>query len=309
MDPIKDIDMPGEEPGAAEFEDSFSVEDFLRQLEERERDLHISADMEVEIDESPLDEIPAFLLQDLAEVGVRAVEPHVAPGLSEKEAEVERLESRVQVLQTEVSRKEVARVELAEMLRRRQTDFDNFKKRVERDREEQQMASVAGLVRGLLPVIDNLDRALDFAGPVVSGRSEEFKQFFEGISLVKKEMLDVMQSLGVEAVPAVGEVFDPSVHDAVAVEESGVYPPNTVSTEMRRGYRLGDLVIRAAMVKVASAPVQPVAQVETVPSVAPATFSETQVLGGPAPAPPESFDESMDEDILDLGLDDSRGGF
>ena len=309
MDPIKDIDMPGEEPGAADFEDSFSVEDFLRQLEEKERDLHISADMEVEIDESPLDEIPAFLLQDLAEVGVRAVEPHVAPGLSQKEAEIDRLESRVQVLQNEVSRKEAARVELAEMLRRRQTDFDNFKKRVERDREEQQTANVAALVKGLLPVLDNLDRALEFAEPIVPGRSVEFKQFYEGISLVKKQMFDSLQALGLEAVASVGEAFDPIVHDAVAVEESSAHAPNTVSTEMRRGYRLGDIVIRPAMVKVASAPAEPVAQVEAVAPVVPAPSHETQVLGGQAPAPPESFDEFGDDDILDLGMDDSRGGF
>lgn len=296
MDPLEEPNMLGDEPGGADFSDSFSVEDFLRQLEERERDLHISSDLDIEIEESTFEEIPQFLLADLADSGVRAVEPHVPEGLREREAEVQRLETKVSVLQSEISRKESARVELAEMLRRRQTDFDNFKKRIDRDRDEQQLSNVAGLVKGLLPVLDNLDRALAFAEPVVPGRSPEFRQFYEGISLVSRQMLDALGALGVEAIPAVGEIFDPKVHEAVAVEASDSFPPNVVMDEMIRGYRLGDLVIRAAMVKVAQGSPEP-------PSSAVSPIGAEDPMSGDVP------DDSSEDDILDLGMGPNGTGF
>lgn len=282
MDSINDIDTPGPGPGGADGSDPFSVEDFLRELEEKERDLHISADMDIEIEEDPFDRVPDFLVKDLAVSAAAPIEVHVDEGASEREAELARLETRVSVLQSEITRKESARVELAEMLRRRQTDFENFKKRVERDREEQQAADIAALVKGLLPVLDNLGSALEFARPVARERSEEFRQFHEGISLVNRQMLDALSALGVEAVPGVGSAFDPSVHEAVEIEEDSPHQPNTVTFEMRRGYRLGDLVIRAAMVRVSSA---------------------RQEADAPA------ADDYGDEDILDLGSDDSSTVF
>jgi molecular chaperone GrpE len=279
MDQLKDATWPGDEPGGTGHPDSFSVDDFLRELEAKERDLHISSDLDIEIEESVFDAIPDFLAADLAASQVRAIEPSFSEDLREREAEVRELESKVSVLQSEISAKESARVELVEMLRRRQTDFDNFKRRVERDRDEQQAGSVAALVKGLLPVLDNLGRALQFAEPVVPGRSPEFRQFYEGIELVSRQMLDTVGALGVEVIPAVGEVFDPTVHEAVAVETGTEFPANTVIEEMIRGYRLGDLVIRASMVKVAGAPAE-----ETV---------WTEVADSPEEAP--------DDDILDLG--------
>ena len=138
-------------------------------------------------------------------------------------------------------------------MRRRQLDFDNYKKRVERDRSETFTGQISNLVKQMLPVLDNLNRALDFAAQHSEGRSQDFHQFFEGIFLVNQQLNEVLAEMGVQQVVSTGEPFDPHVHEAVATEISAEVPPNTVTGELLRGYRIGDRVIRAAMVKVSTA--------------------------------------------------------
>jgi molecular chaperone GrpE len=104
----------------------------------------------------------------------------------------------------------------------------------------------------LLLIADNFRRALEISAE--TEKSEEFKQFALGIELIRKQLDDVLSSYGVEPVPAVGEVFDPHVHEAIATEKTGEVPPNTILEEIVRGYRLGDKLLRPAMVKVAAAP-------------------------------------------------------
>ncbi len=152
----------------------------------------------------------------------------------------------------ELKRVEAERQDLLDKLSRRSADFDNFRKRTERERSETYSRALAEVVRRLLPVLDNLQRALDAERLVEVKESEEFRHFLQGVELINRQLGGVLESLGVEAVPTVGELFDPHVHEAVATEETDEFEPDTVTQEMQRGYRLGDKLLRPAMVKVAT---------------------------------------------------------
>ena len=160
-------------------------------------------------------------------------------------AELRRVEGELKRLADE-------RRELQDKLARRQADFDNFRKRTERERSETYNRALGEVVRRLFPVLDNLQRALDAERTVEVEESEEFRHFLHGIELINRQFGGVLESLGVEIVPTVGELFDPHVHEAVSTEEASEVEPDTIVQEMQRGYRLGDKLLRPAMVKVAT---------------------------------------------------------
>ena len=141
--------------------------------------------------------------------------------------------------------------ESKDRLARRQADFENLRKRVERERGEIYNRAAADLVAKLLPVLDNLGRALDTEASLEATESDEFRHFLSGVDLICKQLSGVLETLGVKPVPAVGEHFDPHVHEAVVTEETEDYEPETVMQEIVRGYRLGDKLLRPALVKVA----------------------------------------------------------
>lgn len=142
--------------------------------------------------------------------------------------------------------------EARDAVARRQADFDNYRKRIERERGETYNRVVADVARKLLPVIDNLGRALDAERTVEAKESKEFRHFLHGIELINKQLLDVLDSMGIQPIVAVGEPFDPHIHEAVATEASDTFEPDTVTEEITRGYRIGDRLLRPAMVKVAA---------------------------------------------------------
>jgi molecular chaperone GrpE len=155
------------------------------------------------------------------------------------------------------SRAELKRLqsELAEVKdagARRQADFANYRKRVERDRGETHNRIVGEIARTLLPVVDNLTRALEAERSVQNRESKEFRHFLHGIELISKQLNDVLESFGVSAIEAVGKRFDPHIHEAVVTEPSNEYEPDTVIEEIARGYKLGDRLLRPSMVKVAA---------------------------------------------------------
>jgi molecular chaperone GrpE len=152
----------------------------------------------------------------------------------------------------ELKRVEAVHDELQERLARRQADFENYRKRVERDRGETYNRMVGDVVSKLLPVLDNFRRALDAEASVQATESEEFRHFLQGVELIYKQLGDVLEGLGLEPVAAVGHPFDPHVHEAVITETTDDFEPDTVMQELVRGYRLGDKLLRPAMVKVAT---------------------------------------------------------
>ena len=136
-------------------------------------------------------------------------------------------------------------------LRRVAADFDNFRKRVARDAELQTARATEGVVGELLPVLDNLERALD-----ANSQHEEAK-VAEGVKLVHQQLTDVLTRRGLREIAAApGEPFDPHVHEALSHQPSEL-PEGAIADVWQRGYMLGDRVVRAARVVVSSGPPQP----------------------------------------------------
>jgi molecular chaperone GrpE len=133
--------------------------------------------------------------------------------------------------------------DLRDRLTRTLADFDNFRKRAERDRQEQKRYALFDPLREFLTVTDNLDLALSAQGP-----AEDLKR---GVEMIHRQMIELLRRFGVTEVSAVGQPFDPTVHEAVAREESPEVKSPTVAAELRRGYKLHDRLLRPAMVKVA----------------------------------------------------------
>jgi molecular chaperone GrpE len=122
-------------------------------------------------------------------------------------------------------------------------DFDNFRKRSEREKQDFFKYALAGAVRDLLPVLDNFDRALAHA--------EEGDDFHKGVLLIYKQMFDVLQRHGLSVIDKAGVPFDPNIHEAVVREEDASVPDHTVVEVLQKGYFLHDRLLRPAMVKVA----------------------------------------------------------
>lgn len=141
--------------------------------------------------------------------------------------------------------------ELRESLARRQADFENYRKRMERERSETYNRVVADIAGKLLPVLDNLKRALETEASVEASESDEFRHFLSGVDLIYKQLTGVLDALGVKPVLAEGEQFDPHLHEAVVTEPTDDFEPDTVMQEIVRGFTLGDKLIRPALVKVA----------------------------------------------------------
>ncbi len=153
---------------------------------------------------------------------------------------------------SELKRIEAENAELKNQLARRQADFENYRKRVERERNETYNRVVADIATKLLPVSDNLKRALEAESSVEAVESDEFRHFLSGVDLIWRQLNGVLEALGVKPIPSVGEPFDPHVHEAVTTEATDEYEPDTVMQEIVAGYRLGDKLIRPALVKVAT---------------------------------------------------------
>jgi molecular chaperone GrpE len=152
----------------------------------------------------------------------------------------------------ELKRVEAENAELKDRLARRQADFENYRKRVERERSETYNRVVVDVAAKLLPVLDNLKRALEAEASFQSAESDEFRHFLSGVDLIYKQLNGVLEALGVKPIAAVGEQFNPHIHEAVVTEATDDYEPDTVMQEIVAGYRLGDKLIRPALVKVAT---------------------------------------------------------
>jgi len=136
---------------------------------------------------------------------------------------------------------------LQDRLLRTAADFDNYRKRVERDRRDVADMAVADAVQDLLPIIDNLERALQAQG----GDADSLRK---GVELIHKQALDLLRKRGVTTIEALGADFDPNRHQAVVHEASDEHREGEVMQEMQRGYVLGERLLRPAMVKVAKRP-------------------------------------------------------
>ena len=140
----------------------------------------------------------------------------------------------------------VERDQLRDLLLRKTAELDNFRKRVERERSEFAQHAAEDLLLALLPLLDDLERAL--AAPVETPDGQTYR---DGVVLIHRKMLDVLRQRSVTPIDAVGEPFDPNLHEAVGHAPSNEHPDGAVASELRRGYRLGNRLLRAPLVMVA----------------------------------------------------------
>lgn len=139
---------------------------------------------------------------------------------------------------------------------RARADLDNFRKRAQREKEDLLKFSNETILRELLPVIDNLERALQHAA------TDGEAGLLQGVELTLGQFGKVLDKFNVVAIEAVGELFDPARHEAMGQIESAEQPPNTVVQLLQKGYLLNDRLLRPAMVLIAKAPAAPAASEE-----------------------------------------------
>ena len=131
-----------------------------------------------------------------------------------------------------------------EQLLRTAAEFDNYKKRTDRERAGIAEYAKCEIIKKLLPVIDNIDRA--------AATDSTGDDYIKGIEMIVKQFSSLADSLGIVEIGAAGDTFDPNLHEAVMHIEDDSFGENTVAEVLQKGYKFGDTVIRAAMVKVAN---------------------------------------------------------
>ena len=129
-------------------------------------------------------------------------------------------------------------------------DFDNFRKRAQRDQEDQRLQVTCSTLGEILPVVDNFDRARQQLNP----QGEEAQALHRSYQNLYKQLVDVFKQLGVSPMRVEGETFDPNLHEAVMREPSDEHPEDVVTAELQRGYQLDGRVLRHALVKVSMGP-------------------------------------------------------
>jgi molecular chaperone GrpE len=137
------------------------------------------------------------------------------------------------------------RDELRDLLLRKSAEFDNYRKRTERDRQSLSEAITAGVIEDLLPLMDDLERALQVEA------SEEAQPYRLGVELIQRQLAEIIRKRGVTPIEALGADFDPNYHQAVSYEPAEGRRDGEVIEEFRRGYMIGDRLLRPSMVKVA----------------------------------------------------------
>ena len=159
---------------------------------------------------------------------------------AEEQTEVSELDA----LKAELEALKAEKAELYDNYLRTLAEYDNFRKRSQREKDAIYGDATTEAVKKLLPVVDSFERALNY-----ECKDEEFKK---GIALIQNTLKDVFDSLGVKEIPDIGEQFDPNLHEAVMHTEDPAYGENVITDCYRKGYMLGDKVLRFSMVIVAN---------------------------------------------------------
>lgn len=166
----------------------------------------------------------------------------------EPEPEADRPQEATAPLEAKIAELESANAEAKDRYLRLAADFDNFKKRARQEHLETIQHASTELIGRLLPVLDDLRNVLDHAPAGVD------ETWLKGLELSVRKLEDALGTHGLEPIESVGAHFDPKLHEAVGHEESTEHPEDTVVSELRRGYRIRDRVVRPALVKVARPP-------------------------------------------------------
>jgi molecular chaperone GrpE len=155
--------------------------------------------------------------------------------------------SRASFESSEVEKLKAERDTLVDRLARLQAEFENARKRTAREQQDFREYAVTDAVKALLPTLDSFERALQIG-------ATEKSEFRGGIELIYKQLQDALQKLGVRAIPAKGEPFDPHLHEAIEMVDTTDAEDHQILEELQRGYKLKDRLLRPSMVKVARNP-------------------------------------------------------
>jgi len=166
----------------------------------------------------------------------------------------------VALMEGKIAELESAVAESKDRYLRTAADFDNFKKRSRQQQLETIQHASADLIARLLPALDDLHKALDHKPAGVD------ESWVKGLELSVRKLEEALGAHGLEQIHAVGALFDPKLHEAIGYEESSEHPEDTVTSELRRGYRIRDRVVRPALVKVARPPELPASDGDTEPT-------------------------------------------
>ncbi len=150
-------------------------------------------------------------------------------------------------VETELERVRSERAAYLDRAARIQAEFENFRKRSEKQQQDFRDYALADAMKTLLPILDSLDRALNT-------KAASLEDFHAGIELIDKQFHDALAKLGVQPIAAEGEQFDPNLHQAIQMVDTDEVEDNHVIDELQRGYRLKDRLLRPAMVRVARHP-------------------------------------------------------
>ena len=191
--------------------------------------------IDINLDEEPIAESP---LEQAAKASAEAGAPSEMGGPG----------AELNALMQQLTKLQVEKDDLYQTLVRRQADFENFRKRTERERQEDARRATTIVLEGLLPTLDAFERAL--AAPVEPG----FEQHRVGYDIIYKQLWEALSRHSLERIEAVGKPFDPFVHQAIERMETTEHEDGIVLEEYQRGYKIRDKVIRPSMVKVASNP-------------------------------------------------------
>ena len=177
-------------------------------------------------------------------VAPAAEAPTAAPEVPALEPEVS--EDPVQALQKDLMTVQALADEYLDGWQRSRADFLNYKRRAERDLEAAYQQAAATILTRYLPILDDIERALQERHSV-----PELDAWSEGIQLIQRKLRTILETEGVEPIPGLGKMFDPTIHEAITFEECDGYCDGQVIDVVRQGYRLGDRVLRPAQVRVA----------------------------------------------------------
>ena len=175
---------------------------------------------------------------------------HELPASENAEDDTVTIESpsaRASAENSELQKLRVERDTLIDRLARLQAEFENARKRTAREQQDFREYAVADAVKALLPTLDSFERALQTG-------STEKSEFRSGVELIYKQLQDSLQKLGLRAIPAKGEPFDPHLHEAIEMVETSDAADHQILEELQRGYKLKDRLLRPSMVKVARNP-------------------------------------------------------
>jgi molecular chaperone GrpE len=167
---------------------------------------------------------------------------------SEEKAEAGARENQASTVargEDELSQLRAERDVLYDRVARQQADFENYRKRLQKEQSEHREYALADALKALLPILDSFDRALE---------AHAGEEQFRGIELINRQFHDVLAKLGLRSIPATGEPFDPHLHQAVEMVETTEAEDNQIIEELQRGYKLKNRLLRPAMVRVARNP-------------------------------------------------------